>query len=171
MKIGCSCEFKAKYKTLIRKKKRGFMLKKAQQLTEFKKHRPRDFWKHFGKSKFVSSSPIHIEDFKQHFSDVYSNIGNSLIEEVERYISSADFNFENPTFTELNTKITYEEVQSAIRKLNRNKASCPTDNLINEYFLEADDIFTGHLTDLINTVFDSVCFPQKWSEGYNITNL
>ena len=162
------CEFKTKYKTLIRKKKRGFMLKKAQQLTELKKHRPRDFWKHFGKSKFVSSSPIHIEDFKQHFSDVYSNIGNSLIEEVESYISSADFNIENPTFTELNTKITYQEVQSAIRKLNRNKASCPTDNLINEYFLEADDILTGHLTDLFNMVFDSGCFPQKWSEGYII---
>ena len=77
------CEFKTKYKTLIRKKKRGFMLKKAQQLTELQKHRPTDFWKHFGKCKFVSSSPIHIEDFKQHFSDVYSNIGNSLIEEVK----------------------------------------------------------------------------------------
>jgi hypothetical protein len=49
--------------------------------------------------------------------------------------------------------------------MNCNKASCPVDNLRNEYFIETietADILAGHVTDC----FNSGLFPKAWSYGY-----
>jgi hypothetical protein len=54
-----------------------------------------------------------------------------------------------PTFESLNIPITIEEVREAISRMNRNKSSCPVDNLLNEYFIETADILAGHLTDCL----------------------
>ena len=50
--------------------------------------------------------------------------------------------------------------------MKRNKASCPVDNLLNEYFIETADILTEHVTNCFNKIFDSGIFPKAWSCGY-----
>ena len=109
-----------------------------------------------------------MDDFKQHFSEVYSDVRSTLIEDVEYFSSVSDLNVLHPTYPELNDDITFDEVKRAINNLNRNKSSCPSDNLLNEYFLETSDILIGHLTDLFNVIFNAGYFPQQWSEGFII---
>lgn len=64
----------------------------------------------------------------------------------------------------MDDEIPIEEVQCAINSLKRNK-SAGTDNLLNEYFLDAGDILAVHLTDLFNGIFNSGTFPALWSQG------
>jgi hypothetical protein len=54
----------------------------------------------------------------------------------------------------------------AIKDLQRNKAPCPADNLLNEFFIETSDILIGHITGCFNTIFDSGHIPKVWSYGY-----
>ena len=109
-----------------------------------------------------------MDDFKEHFSEVYSDIKSTLIEDVEYFSSVSDLNVSHPTYPELNDDITFDEVKRAINNLNRNKSSCRSDNLLNEYFLKTSDILIGHLTDLFNVIFNAGYFPQQWSEGFII---
>ena len=41
------CECNAQYKTLIRKKKRRYVMMKLEQLEQLRHSKPRDFWKYF----------------------------------------------------------------------------------------------------------------------------
>ena len=91
-----------------------------------------------------------------------------LFVHVEYFSSVSDLNVSHPTYPELNDDITFDVVKRAINNLNRNKSSCPSDNLLNEYFLETRDILIGHLTDLFNVIFNAGYFPQQWSEGFII---
>jgi hypothetical protein len=66
-----------------------------------------------------------------------------------------DFNISDPNLKELNIPISWEKVRDAVKRLNRNKAFCPSDDLLNEYFISFIDILLGHITDLFNRVFDA----------------
>ena len=68
-----------------------------------------------------------------------------------------------PSFEELNTPITCNEVLLAIKCLKSSKVSCPSDDLLNEYFISSADILVGHITDLFNKIFDPGHFPEVWS--------
>ena len=57
-------------------------------------------------------------------------------------------NLDDPTFEELNRQIVVSEVQSAIKNIKRNKSVCPSDNLLNDYFIESSDILSTHITDI-----------------------
>ena len=72
------------------------------------------------------------------------------------------FNVTNSTFEELNIPITVKEVEDAIKRLKRNKASSPSDNEFNEYFIETSDILIGHLVDMFNKFFEAGYFPEIW---------
>ena len=50
--------------------------------------------------------------------------------------------FRTPPTPNYVNDITYDEVKCAINNLNRNKSFCPSDNLLNQYFLETSDILT-----------------------------
>ena len=134
------CHYKKIYKGIVRKKKRLHKIRLSKELTDLKKCKPKDFWKNFSKSRGLPPFDISMEDFKQHFSDVYSDIRSTLNEDVEYFFSVSDLNVSHPTYPELNDDITYGEVKRANNNLNRNKSSCPSDNLLNECFLETSDI-------------------------------
>lgn len=93
-------------------------------------------------------------------------IKTTIIPEVEAFIDDGNTNTNNPTFGELNLPITGDEVRAAVRNLNRNKSASPSDNLLNEYFIETIDILVGHITDLFNIVFNAGYFPELWTQGF-----
>lgn len=160
------CNLKQRYKSLIRKKKRSFIIKQSRNLETLKKRQPKEFWKFFSKQKQSTGTNISIQDFQNHFSRLFDDIRVNINEDAETFNEHSDFNINNPTFAELNAVITLEEVKSAIFRLKKNKASCPSDNLLNEYFINSFDILGGHITDIFNKVFDAGYFPQSWSMGY-----
>lgn len=159
------CASKKSYKNMVRKKKRAFILNKSKELENLKSKRPKEFWKFFKKKQHVDSN-ISTDDFKEYFAGLFSDIRTTLIEEVESFNDQNAFNIDNSTFNELNVPITIKEVKDAIKNLKRNKAACPCDDILNEFFIESTDILGGHITDLFNKLFNAGYFPQSWSLGY-----
>ena len=119
-------------------------------MIELKNKKPRDFWKHFKTKCNKENSNISAEEFKTYFSELYSGISTTIIDDVESFNESSDFNVNNPTFHELNVPISVqelEEVTLAAKNLKQTKSASPS----NEYFIET--ILGSHLTDLFNKVF------------------
>ena len=159
-------ERKRSYKLLMRKKKREFKTKKSRELCELRKSKPKQFWNHFKPKLENCSNDVKPEEFREYFSSLFNDIRSTRIEDVESFISETDFNINNPSFECLNTPFTSNEILMAIKDLKRNKAPCPADNLLNEFFIETSDILIGHITDCFNIIFDSGHFPKVWSYGY-----
>ena len=67
-------------------------------------------------------------------------------------------------FDELNIMLSEQEIRVAINQLKLGK-SCGPDNVINELFRYGVDALLPYLLKLFNTVFDSGCFPEKWTDG------
>jgi hypothetical protein len=97
---------------------------------------------------------------------MFNDIRGTLIDDVESFNAESNLKIDNPTLEELNIPISQTEVRDAIKNLNRNKASCPSDNLLNEYFIESLDILVDHITDMFNKVFDAGHFPEIWSSCF-----
>ena len=102
----------------------------------------------FRKKKQSHGANIPTEDLFSKLLFEFTDIRTTINEEVEHLNENSDFNTNNPTFYELNAPITIAEVEYAIKHLNKNKASCPCDNLLNEYFIESFDILGAHITDM-----------------------
>ena len=64
----------------------------------------------------------------------------------------------------MNCPITAEEITRVIKRVKKEK-SPGIDNLLNECFIEYNDILVVYLVDLFNIVFTSGVFPKSWSEG------
>lgn len=95
-------------------------------------------------------------DSKDFDSVFYQQINNDL----EVYHAQSFTEHSN----ELDAPIRVEEVQLAIKKLKKGKAS-GVDGIINEIFKYGGEKTTIHLWKLINNVFMSEVFPIQWSRG------
>ena len=122
--------------------------------------------------KSVSHIPIdssRLSDFETYFRAV-SDPDDHLFtpdEDVlhfnERYLQN-EFTI---MFEELNSKISNSEILTAIKQLKTNKSAGP-DLLLNEFFIQGQDILLPLFYSLFNKVFDIGYFPSQWSEGYII---
>jgi hypothetical protein len=79
---------------------------------------------------------------------MFNELHATQIKEIDNLVNNNDFYVNNPTFKSLNIPIITEEVREAKGRMNRNKASCPVDNLLNEYFIETADILQTYLQDI-----------------------
>ena len=67
-------------------------------------------------------------------------------------------------FSELDKKITIEEIKTAISKLKRCKSS-GIDTIMNEYFIKCQDILIEPLEMLFNVLIESGIYPSQWTKG------
>ena len=68
-------------------------------------------------------------NFKTQFPEIFNDIRATLINEAEAFSEDSDPNSGYPKFEELNKPITTAEDMATVKRLNRNKASCLSDNL------------------------------------------
>ena len=155
---------KLRYKSTIKKKKRHFINQRHRNIESLKHKSPKDVWKLFLKKKQIASDSIKLEEFYEYFWDLAEDV--NLINEnlSENFNDTHDFNSDDTVIDELDRRISVSEVLVAIKLLKQNKAPA-TDNILNEYFIEAGDIIAGHLADIFNGIFDSGKFPSAWTEG------
>ena len=114
------------------------------------------------------ASDLSVNEFEKYFSKLLKEIKTVTLDNTDSVVATDTFNINDETYEQLNVPITYAQVHTAIKRLNRNKAACPADNLFNEYFIESCDILCSHLTMLFNKVFNSGIFTECWAKGYII---
>ena len=158
------CDRKKEYKKTVRRKRRAFKFAEMRKIEKLRNKRPKDFRALFRHRKAAKGEELSLEEFYNYFRNLANDINIVNNEEAEQFCTSNDFNKNDPVFEELDSSITAAEVEKCMNSLKQGKA-CGTDNLLNEYFLEAGDILLSHITDLFNAILDSGCFPDNWTEG------
>ena len=161
------CEKKRVYKNsqnTVRRKKSAFNYKKIKTIENLKGKQPKEFWKLFSKAKTESSRDITAECFYDYSKNLVDEINVVRNEEAESFCENNDLSGDDSIFEELDTTITGSEVQACINNFKCDKSS-RSDNILNEYFLDAGDILLSHLTELFNLFLDSGHFPESWSDG------
>ena len=80
------------------------------------------------------------------------------------FVKNDDFHSWSCNFYKLEQPVTLQEVEYALQKLCRSKAT-GNDYLVNEMFIESANIISLHMTDLFNAIFSSGFFQGQWTEG------
>ena len=103
-------------------------------MNEMRKKQPREFWKLFkGKRQTETGQDVPINDFYRYFRSLSSAETPFESAEVDDFLCYFDNSNRNEsTFCEVDEPITCEEIQTASRRLNSNKA-CSSDTILNEF--------------------------------------
>ena len=133
------------------------------EIESLKSKIPREFWKYFSKKKNSKGSNLSENDFGNYFKNLIDEI-NTTCDSESKDFCRKEFSTDDPIFEALDTVINITEMHRAIKHLKRAKAGSSND-LINEYFIEGEDIIASHLTDMLNHIFSSGHFPSSWMEG------
>ena len=144
------------------KKKIIYERNKHRQIEQLKHKKPQDFWRLFSKNRRKASDDIPIKDFFEHFRNVATDINEVRDAEAEDFCAQNDNG--KCLYENLDRLISTDEVKTAINSLKKSK-SPGEDNILNEYFIEAEDILISHITDIFNGIFNSGVFPELWSKG------
>ena len=151
------CTKKHTYKQLIKRKRRLFEMKRIKTIENLRHLNPRDFWKVFSKKKGHSDTNLTIDDFHKCFSELSNDIEQVQNEEAETFCKNLNYEEESCTYKypEHDKRISISEVKCAIKSLKRDKTA-GSDNLVNEYFIEANDIIASHLVGLFQQYLNLV---------------
>ena len=114
---------------------------------------------------------ISLDQFYEHFQNVAAESSLNEDEEVETFLKQFDDakiengNETSNIFSELDNKITIEEIKTAISKLKRCKSS-GIDTIMNEYFIECQDILIEPLEMLFNVCHRLLLYSHKRPRSY-----
>ena len=124
------------------------------------------------KSGNSNHGSLSIDEFAEHFKEVYSEKSNFSQDFVEPFvneglindISSDDINKIHYDTSLLDSIITCAEVKKAVFKLKRNK-SPGFDLLPPELFLDSFELIGDLLCKLFNYIFSNNLYPESWTKG------
>lgn len=115
---------------------------------------------------------MSLQDFVEHFKDVYSENSNFTQNFVEDFVSDnlADTDIDTPIgdrsldTSSLDAAISVSEVIKAVSHLKRNK-SPGIDLLPPELFIDSVDLIGNMLCKLFNYIFSNSIYPSSWTKG------
>ena len=132
------------------------------------KKQPREFWKLFKgtrKRQTETGQDVPINDFYRYFCSLSSAETPFESAEVDDFLCNFDNSNRNEsTFCEVDEPITCEEIQTASRRLNSNKA-CSSDTILNEYLKEGSDTLLHPLEILFNYILNEKAFRNNGLAG------
>jgi exonuclease III len=152
-----------KYRSVKRKSEANFKRQEKNKLHNFAKNQPQKFWKEIKKLKKNKTDigDITIEEFYDHFKDLYSNNDVFLNNQVDEELSN---NLNQNIVEELDKDFTLEDVLTAISSLKTGKSG-GEDRLISEIFKECKDLLSPALCRLFNFMLATTTYPESWSKG------
>ena len=159
---------RSKYKRTIRNAKYKDDKAKTAKLEKAQFQNAKEYWKMLKNlNESHSEKALSADIFADYFkaindpNDTFFQPDEDAILFNKRYVKG-EFQV---MFHELNIMLSEQEIRVAINQLKLGK-SCGPDNVINELFRYGVDALLPYLLKLYNTVFDSGCFPEKWTDGF-----
>jgi hypothetical protein len=117
----------------------------------------------------VKQSNISLSSFENYFKAINNPDNRFFTPDDDKidFINRYETNEFKIMFHELNTQISADEINLAIKQLSTNKSGRP-DLLLNVFFIEGKGTLLPVLHALFNKLFETGHFPDRWSEGYVI---
>ena len=120
--------------------------------------------KNWGSPENDPSTSIHPNDWISHFQSLLNDgpaPSSSLKHELEKYGHS-------PVFTELDRRISDEEILKAFRKINI-KAAPGVDKIPGELLEAGQKYLLPGYNIILNKIFSNASYPVEWSKNFLIT--
>ena len=148
---------KSTYKSYEAKMKRSYHRQEGNMLDNMKRKNPKQFYKFFRKKRKFKKSNLTVEDFFQYFSNLMSgeNDDPQIIQDREDT---------NCFFSELDENFSEAEISKQIHNLKKDK-SPGIDGLLNEMFVECENVFLPIFTKLFNHILSTGVYPKDWCKG------
>lgn len=148
-------DLRKRYKQTLRQKRQHYEYEELMKRICQSRARP---WILFPKKTACVIPPITMNAFSEYFRDLLMTDEHDLREysNMATEENSTDF---------YNLAITNEEVENALRRSSRKRATGP-DNVAIEVFKDNKDIFIPIITKLFNMIFDAGRIPEKWRKSY-----
>jgi exonuclease III len=156
---------KKAYKKLLKFKRREYRQNLISQLEVLSEKSPKTYWKllselkNEGQNCKQNTSPITLEEWKQYFEKLHSSdhqqdtVGNPVQNDnTDCYFSELDF------------RISEEEVLKALHSL-KNKKAAGIDGIVGEMLKAGSEIWAPQLTKIFNIIFRSRTYPKEWNKG------
>ena len=165
---------KKQYRLLVKKKKAEFKKDLVNRLEFMSERNPKAYWKLVeelrsegnGASKDRRDTQVANEEWVEHYKALLSEPPPTppidMLKEFEDMKAQ-------PFFSELDFKITVEEVRNAVSSLKNGKAAGP-DRIKNEMLKASIPYMEEIYTQLFNNILLSGIYPSQWSMGF-ISNI
>jgi hypothetical protein len=149
------------YKALQKRKEKEEKVKKLESLLKSLDN-PREFWSEVRRHQRrpIVINGISDEQWLNHFMSIL----NDLDDDVDLNDIMNNVPEERTNDVTLDSVISKEEIQEAIKHLKRGKAAGP-DQILNEMIKVSEPVIINFLVKLFNTVFDSGIYPQEWTKA------
>ena len=132
----------------------------AQKLVGLSRSDPKGFWR---KTKGKRNNVVGDCDFEDYFRKLY-DLNPTLGLDADKQISDWEIGVETQSDGYLDSEISKEELNSAIKNLKSHKAT-GCDDVLNEFICNGGDRLKHVFLKLFNAVFNTGCFPKSWAEG------
>ena len=151
------------YKNTIKKCKRDFDFKVANEIRQLKSNDPKAYWNKLTLRNEVNKLQPKSEEFVNMFRSLANEINCS--DEIPSHATYTNNEYQNDeTDNYLNSDITEEEVQNAINGLRNNKAY-GLDLIINEFLVNSSNKCIQNFVKLFNVVLNTGLIPHEWCIG------
>ena len=167
-------EKRKNYSRVKRRARSLYNRNNRQKLHEMASNNPKAFWREIRRMKGddQGGSKLSLQDFFEHFKDVYSENSNFTQNFVEDFVSDnlsgtdsdTHIGVRNLDTSSLDAAISVNEVIKAVSHLKRNK-SPGIDLLPPELFIDSVDLIGNMLCKLFNYIFSNSIYPSSWTKG------
>ena len=160
---------RSKYKALLRNARFRYDNDKTSQLLNAKRKNAKEYWNLLKQTAGIKPANIPMSTFEQYFKAI-NNPGDKFFspnEDVINFIDRYEKSEFNVMFEELNTEISCEEINKAIKQLKTNRTAGP-DQILNEFLISGCTVLMPVLKTMFNRMFEMGYFPDRWTEGYII---
>ena len=159
------------YTKFIRKKKDNYNRNKTMKIEANRYQNAKEYWSLLKglSSQSKTTNKLDTSDFYEYFKavnnpdSIFFQPDEDTIHFNERYLNG-EFQI---MFTELDSRITPDEISKACRELNSGKSTGP-DLMMNEVFKCDFKHLNNYLHALFNKLLDTGYFPDEWRESYVI---
>ena len=155
------------FKRVCKTSESSFRSKLTEKLLSIEEKEPKEFWnlikkmQNWGKPNEDPSSCIKPDEWMSHFQSLLTesyDVPTNKIDELGRLENE-------PSFTELDSRITVSEIEKAIQKLNKKAAPGP-DNITAEHMIAGKSALMPLFVLIFNKVFTNAEYPQLWTNNY-----
>ena len=156
------------YTKLRKYKKKHFKQSTLNKLGSLEKEDPKAYWNLVNSLKEEQKLSPESSINSNTWIDYFASLNSVNLHHVERVNALNEMvkNLENnKTFSELDSRITVEEIKIAISSLKTNKAA-GLDRISNEMIKAAGELIIPYLHKMFNTIFSSGQYPNSWASAY-----
>ena len=148
------------YNTTVKTFKAKYVKSMKTKIRQMRTTKPKEYWKLINSvGKKFENPQVKLDDCYAFFKELNTN-KHDVNNDEEIHLNDEQYRNESI----LNDPISMEEIRSSIKNLKSNKSG-GTDQILNEYIINSQELLLPVFHKFFNIIFDSAIIPDVWTQG------